>query len=45
MRSESERDEVCDNYEQWFNDKLSQQDPAVLNEPRKLWVLGKQQGF
>lgn len=45
MRKESQRDEVCNNYEQWFNDKLSQQDPLVLNELRKLWVLGKQQGY
>jgi hypothetical protein len=45
MRKESDRDEVCDSYEQWFSDKLSQQDSAVLNELRKLWVLGKQQGY
>jgi hypothetical protein len=45
MRKESERDSVCDYYDRWFNDKISDQDPIVLNELRKLWLLGKQQGY
>lgn len=45
MRKESERDSVCEQYEEWFNNKLSEQDPVVLNELRKLFVIGRQQGY
>ena len=45
MRKESDRDKVCEQYEEWFNEKLSQQDPTVLNELRRLFVIGRSQGY
>ena len=42
MRSESERDKVCDQYEAWFKDKVAQNDPSVMNELRRLYRLSKQ---
>jgi len=44
MRSEQDRDLVCDQYEEWFNNKIEQKDQAVLNQLRGLFVLGKQRG-
>jgi hypothetical protein len=44
MRSEQDRDLVCDQYEEWFNNKIAQKDQAVLNQLRSLFVLGKQKG-
>jgi len=45
MRHESERDSVCDEYERYFSNKIASQDPVYLNELRKLYKLGKQQGY
>lgn len=45
MRKESDRDAVCDNYETWFSQKVSEQDPTVMKELRSLWLLGNQQGY
>lgn len=44
MKDESMRDEVCDQYEDWFQTKIDAQDPAVLGQLRKLWSIGKQSG-
>ena len=38
MRDESMRDAVCDNYAQWFEEKLRRKDPAVM---RQLGILRK----
>lgn len=45
MRRESDRDSVCDDYENWFNQKIKDLDPIVLNELRKLFIIGKNQGY
>jgi hypothetical protein len=45
MRKEADRDSVCEQYEEWFNSKLSEQDPVALNELRRLFVIGRQQGY
>lgn len=42
MNNEAMRDLVCDKYKDWFEKKLKDRDPAVLNELRRLHALGKQ---
>lgn len=44
MRDESMRNEVCDKYEAWFKSKTDTKDPAVLNQLRTLWQIGKRDG-
>lgn len=44
MRGEHDRDRVCDEYQKWFDRKIEAQDPAVLNELRRLFKLGRTQG-
>lgn len=44
MRTESMRDEVCDKYEGWFKAKVEAADPAVMNQLRDLWRIGKREG-
>jgi hypothetical protein len=45
MASESQRDKVCDQYQRWFDNKVEAKDPAVLGELRRLWRVGKEQGY
>lgn len=45
MYTESQRDEVCDKYQAWFNDKVSEKDPSVITQLKELWLLGQQQGY
>lgn len=44
MKDESMRDEVCDRYETWFKQKVANADPAVMNQLRALWTIGKRTG-
>lgn len=44
MKKESDRDLVCEQYEEWFDDKVTRQDPLVMNELRRLFVIGRSQG-
>ena len=44
MRSETQRDEVCDRYQQWFDEKVKANDPLVMGELRRLFRIGKAQG-
>lgn len=44
LRRETQRDTVCDQYEVWFNRKVREQDPAVMNQLNELWLVGKQTG-
>lgn len=44
MRNEAQRDEVCERYQQWFDAKVSANDPLVMSELRRLFRIGKTQG-
>lgn len=39
MRSERDRDRVCDLYKHWFNDKVARNDPGVMRELERLQML------
>lgn len=39
MHNESERNEVCDKYEEWFNKKIEERDSKVINELRHIWKI------
>lgn len=41
MANESMRDEVCDKYQEWFDRKVEQEDPAVIDELRRIYALHK----
>ena len=45
MKKEADRDLVCDQYEKWFDYKVSKQDPLVMSELRRLFIIGKTQGY
>lgn len=38
------REDVVENYTDWFGDKVAEQDPVVMNELRRLWKLWKTKG-
>ena len=42
MNNENERDLVCDKYEAWFEQKVAERDPRVMNELRRLYAIAKQ---
>lgn len=42
MKDEIDRDWACDNYTRWFNRKVHEEDPDVLNELRRLYRLGRE---
>lgn len=42
MKDESYRDEVCDKYKEWFLERVSLKDQAVMAELRRLWMVHKQ---
>jgi len=44
MRSEADRDEVCNRYEDWLQDQLAAENEAVCNEIDRLTALAHQQG-
>ena len=41
MKSESDRDRVCDEYKKWFDRCISEGDEVVLNELRRIYKLGR----
>ena len=44
MADETKRDTVCNQYEEWFNNKLADGDVAVRNELVRLWKVGTATG-
>ena len=34
---DGDRDEVCDKYQPWFDNKVAEKDPAVMAELRAIW--------
>ncbi len=44
MSNESDRDRVCNQYQQWFNRKIESKDGAVLKELRRIWSIGAKEG-
>jgi hypothetical protein len=44
MHSESERDSVCDKYEEYFAKKVADKDAAFMNELHRLWKYHKENG-
>lgn len=45
MHTEADRDRVCDEYRDYFNDLVEQKEPQAMNALRGLFKLGKQQGY
>ncbi len=45
MKTEADRNEVCDKYQKWFDNKIAEKDPNVLYQLRDLWTIGKKQGY
>ena len=41
MKSEADRDAVCDQYQAWFDRKVKNGDERVMNELRRLYRLAK----
>lgn len=41
MSNESMRDFVCNKYEDWFKNKIAEQDPVVMAELQKIASIGK----
>ena len=41
MRSEADRDRVCDQYQSWFEQKVADRDVLVMNELRRLFKLAQ----
>lgn len=39
------RDAVCDLYDQWFAQRVAENDPAIMQELNRLHQLGKQRGI
>lgn len=44
MRSEQDRDMVCDKYTEWLRKQIDEQNPDVLGALRALWVKAKAEG-
>ena len=44
MKDETFRDEVCDKYEIYFNEKIKSNDVAFMNELRRLYKIYKEYG-
>lgn len=42
MRTEEDRNSVCDKYEEWFNKQVQEGNQTLLKELRKIYVLAKQ---
>ena len=43
MRSEEDRNDVCDKYEEWFNKQIEDENQVVLSELRRIYLLAKRQ--
>lgn len=44
LGSEAQRDYVCDRYQEYFDNKIKEQNPEVMEELRRIWKLHKQYG-
>ena len=44
MRSEADRNVVCDNYQKWFDAQVEKRDPGVIGELTRLFNLAQEQG-
>ena len=42
MRNESERDSVCNEYQEWFDRQIANKDEEVLKELRRIWKIWKE---
>lgn len=40
-KSLSERNRVCDEYQAWFESKVAEKDPAVMDELRRIFVKAR----
>ena len=43
--SETERNRVCDLYHEWFHLQIENEEPAVLNELRRLYRIASKDGL
>lgn len=43
MKSEEDRDYVCDQYEEWFHKQVKGKNQTVLNELRRIYLIAKRQ--
>lgn len=42
MATEADRDRVCEQYDAWFKQKVSERNPRVMNELARLYRIAKQ---
>ena len=45
MKSEADRDRVCDQYAVWFEERVKAGDARVMNELRRLYKIAKRGGL
>lgn len=45
MRSEEDRDSVCDKYEEFFNKQIQEGNQEILKELRRIYLLAKRQNI
>ena len=45
MKSEADRDRVCDQYAVWFEERVKAGDALVMNELRRLYKIAKRGGL
>lgn len=45
MRTEEDRDIVCNKYEEWFYKQIKEENQVVLNELRRIYLLAKKQNI
>ena len=45
MKSEEDRDIVCDKYEKYFQDRINKRDMRMLKELDRLEIVGKEKGI
>lgn len=45
MKSEADRDRVCDQYAVWFEERVKVGDALVMNELRRLYKIAKRGGL
>ena len=41
MKTESQRDEVCDKYQEWFDNQIKNNNEDVLNELRRIYKVAR----
>lgn len=45
MQVEYMRDQVCNQYEEWFAQQVANGEPNLMNQLNQLWELGQHQGY